>query len=183
MTRLQLAILLAIAGFGYGQQNPNATSLPIEVANITTTTLRQGPAVSFQLTNRSRKRILGYVALLEFTDSAGASTAKTAKTALRGLGPLPAPESFRPGESWTDTSQPVPQDSSGKLLIPKVSIDYVLFADQSSWGKDVMRQSLHLQGLMQGWLGARNRYRQILKEKGAQALADELSHEINHDTP
>ncbi|HUS06013.1 MAG TPA: hypothetical protein VMZ52_06955 [Bryobacteraceae bacterium] len=182
MTRRQIVILLAIAGLGYGQQKSTATSTPIEVANITTTTLRQGPAISFQLTNRSQKKILGYVALLEFTDSAGASTAKTTKMRLRALDSLPGQESFRPGESWTDTSQPVPQDSSGKPLIPKISIDYVLFADHSSWGKDVMRQSLHLQGVMQGWMGARNRYRQILKEKGAQALADDLSNEIN-DTP
>jgi hypothetical protein len=174
--RRDVVILFSISMLVYGQQGSDNAPAPIEVTTATTTAAQQGSVLSFTLLNRSPKTVLGYVALLDFADSNGQPVGRATKVTLRGL--EPARPGFLPGERWTDASKPLPKDSSGKLVIPKVSIDYVVFSDNSNWGKDVMRQSLHLQGILHGWMGARNRYKQILSEKGAQGLADDLNKEI-----
>ena len=54
------------------------------------------------------------------------------------------------------------------------TLDYILYADGSVDGPDTCRESLRIQGMQQAIKIERSRLRTMLKEKGAQALVEEL---------
>jgi hypothetical protein len=49
-----------------------------------------------------------------------------------------------------------------------------LFADRSSWGPDAEKQSLFIEGILYGAHMTRSRLKKVLKDKGPDAVMNEL---------
>jgi hypothetical protein len=169
---------LLVAGNVLAAQDAAATS-PIAVVSTTPETGRDGAVLGLSLRNQSPKTIVAYVLLIEYLGVDGTPVGKAAKASIRGLDPR-APSHYQVGETWRDRTGPIPKDGSGKSGIPRVSMDFVLFEDNTSWGQDTTHHSLHVRGIMHGWLASKDHLRQVLKTKGTQGLIDEVNQESTH---
>jgi hypothetical protein len=94
-------------------------------------------------------------------------------SSLRGLTTAPN-KTYAAGETWSERSQGALL-GNGQPLLRRISVDYVLFADESEWGPDVKKGSLKLKGISEGWRAAHAHLARVLQEKGAQAVVTELS--------
>jgi hypothetical protein len=117
-----------------------------------------------------RKPISGYVLVLEFLDKKRQASGKGMATNVYDPSFAERPVMI-PGQTATEQIQ-LPPDSVG---IPKLSIDYVQFADRSEWGPDTERQSLLIQGMLQGSRLTRHQLKKMLKDKGPDAVLKELN--------
>lgn len=163
--------LLSLASVAAAQA---PTELPLAVSDISLSARNEG-LVSFNLRNQSSKGIIGWVLVADFFDKAGQPVTRTTEVRIAGrrLGTM----TYTPGQSW-EGRMTIPKGPDGEPLQHKIYIDYVLFADRSSWGPDSTHHSLKLQGIVQGWAMAYSYLRQLLKQQDEQAVASDLSREL-----
>jgi len=148
-----LCCFLAFAFCLIGQTD----SQPIQMSGI-----RDG---SLMLTNRTSKKIVGYVLKLEQVDSRGNVVQKLTDSRLTGLEPAPSRDAYAPGETWRHRL---------RVAAHRMSVEFVLFADRSTWGENSLGYSEKFKGIEEGWRTAHARLKRILTEKGPAAVGDEL---------
>jgi hypothetical protein len=139
---------------------------PLHVSDvqITQQTLRAN------LTNVSGKPISGYAVVLEYVDKKGQSLGREVRSAAYDPGALERP-ALPPGHTTPLGDVSIPPEVGGT---PKLSVDYVLFADRSSWGPDAEKQSLFIEGILYGAHMTRSRLKRVLKDTGPDAVMNEL---------
>jgi hypothetical protein len=112
------------------------------------------------LTNTGSKEIVGYVIAVGRFDASGRKhTIMFESTTL-------AP--FQPGKQWGNHrvyKLPTPVRS-------EISVDYVLFSDESGWGPDTLKRGGALRAHVFGAKSAARAFQHVLETQGPQALPD-----------
>lgn len=163
-----VAAFLAITRAQLSEEAP-PVRLQEQATLITTTT---GVTARLELVNQSTKTVRGYVVLVEFQDSSGETGFYTTLTRVHPPHLPHGVHSFEPGESWThDLAVPL---ENGNPVSRTLTMDHVVFEDGTTWGPDTERQSLKIQGLLNGFQAERSRLRRLLSEKGVQAVVEDL---------
>jgi hypothetical protein len=57
----------------------------------------------------------------------------------------------------------------------RISVDYVLFKDGSTWGPDAMKTSLKIAGILKGWQLSNSHLKEVMQTGGVNAVAAELT--------
>ena len=154
-----------------GSLNLVVGQVPLEVFQGPVTAAGGGAVVTLRLSNKSGKAIVAYGLATDLLDESGKRVFQRRTVFVRGLVPG-APTAFVPGENWTG-SMNIPSHD-GKPAAPTVTVDYVLFADRSSWGPDKLHTSERIAGMILATRGERTRLKKVLRERGAAAVADDL---------
>lgn len=175
-------LLILVPIVALGQTAPPEEPSPVEIVQASISTSVNEPLLAggngrlliLDLVNRSSKPIVGYyMGIRFFTDgkeSDGSGFAAVKACFIRD----PAKAYFQPGATWHDkivVPSSIPKD---RPFGHKVVIDFVLFKDNSAWGRDKVRQSLYIRGLVGGCEDTRSYYKDLLDTKGVQAVVDEL---------
>jgi hypothetical protein len=174
-----LALLIAVTYAKH--QAPTAVPLaadsPLEV-QTSTVRAAEGHNLNCSVTNRSDKDVVAYSIVADFFDSQNKPAGRLSANAIMNLttnskgltGGLAPGQTGGPNRPFT-----LPAKSDGTPVSFKVSVDYVLFKDGSTWGPDSMKQSLNIMGTQQGWRQSRAHLKQLLAERGIQAVAEALA--------
>jgi len=143
---------------------------PMKVA----TEIGDGGQQVAHVTNASAKKVQAYVLAVDAVDDSGKVVFRVSEISMRGLQPPPY-DAFAPGETSHDEIR-LPQRKNGgaPLKAGKVALDFVLYADGSSWGPDTKKDSVRVRATIAGWRTAIAYLRSVLKEKGANAVAEYL---------
>jgi len=168
--------LLALVGIIHAnQQDPIAVS-PLEVQSSTAKTTN-GFALTCSVTNKSSQEIVAHTIVVDLFDSSGKPAGRLSTNAIMNLATNSknSTSSLAPGATGGTTRFPLPTESNGTPVTYKVSIDYVLFKDGSTWGPDTAKQSLAIMGTQQGWRQSRAQLKRLMAERGIQAVADALA--------
>jgi hypothetical protein len=158
-----LLISVAVAA---NQQDPAAVSSPLEV-QTSTVSAGQGFNLTCRVTNKSNQDIVAYTIVVDFLESSGKPAGRLSTNAImnlatnsngstRGLSPGATGGSNRPFS--------LPSEPNGTPVRFRVFVDYVLFKDGSTWGPDVMKQSLKIVGTQDGWRMSRAELKRLLAE-------------------
>jgi hypothetical protein len=149
---------------------------PLEIQTFTVKSV-QGVDLTSSVINRSSKDIVAYTIVADFFDSAGTPTARLSANAIMNLASASKGSTggLAPGASGGTNRFPLPTESNGTPVDYKVSVDYVLFKDGSTWGADTAKQSLAITGTQQGWRQSRMALKRLMAERGIQAVADALA--------
>lgn len=151
-----------------------AEDAPLAVVEQRVSTSPNGRIISCVVRNDSGKHIRAFVVAVEYVTAEGKSMFKSNRAAIRGLQPNSKP-TFAPGET-IDLEFLWPSGKAYDTLQPRLSVDYVQFDDGSKpWGPDRNKASRQISGVVQGTKSERSRLRQLLRERGVQAVADDLS--------
>ena len=170
-----LGLMLWVASAHANQQDPVAGS-PLEVQSSTAKS-SEGFALACSVTNKSNQEIVAYTIVADFVDSSGkpagrlsANTIMTLSTNSKG-----STSGLAPGAKGKTSRFVLPTESNGTPASYKVSVDYLLFKDGSTWGPDIEKQSLAIKGTQQGWRQSRAQLKRLMAERGIQAVADALT--------
>jgi len=155
-----------------GQVNANAQA-PVVVSNTSVERSAGGFKVSYAVTNWSLKTVVAYVTVVSFFDANGNVASRTTRTRMMGFDP--SGKKLLPGETNGEHTRHVHLRPDGTPLGTKVSVDYVLFEDGSSWGPDTTKRSVEVQATLRGWELARAHFKRLLKEKGVQSVIEDLN--------
>jgi len=162
--RCWLGFLLVI--FLASAQRP-AEPLPLTPTGEHVTATANGKQLSFAVINSSQKQIVGWAIVVDVVVGGKVVTAFT-EVAIKEPG-----MSVRPGE--VVPVRPFAYQPRGGFDADfKIKIDYVRFADHSSWGPDSRKDSRRIAGFFEGFDAARKRLKRLLSEKGVGAVVDEL---------
>jgi hypothetical protein len=126
---------------GQGLTNP-----PLEITEVQTPGAANGKGFSIDVRNISGKDIKAYVLALAFQNSAGKNDGFETRVAARGMEPSAETQVFKDGETTSMQIHP----PNPEAVIHKISIDYVLFADGSTWGQDKWKESKVIRGELDG---------------------------------
>ena len=149
----------------------DATDSPLQLR----TTVEE-PTLICDVTNKSNKDIAAYTIVVDLFDSAGKAAGQLSANAIMSLAinSKGSTGSFAPAATRRSNRFTLPTDASGKAPGFKVFVDFILFKDGSTWGADVTKQSLRIMGINEGWRQSRAQLKQLLSERGIQAVADAL---------
>lgn len=162
-----LTLAAAVSGLAFAEQ---AGLAPIEISPASPALAAGSNENVLFLSNRSSKKIRGYVLVIEYPGQTGGPAMRITETRLSGLEPPPARDGFAPHEQWKHGIR-----GAGPLgPSARITVDYVLFADRSSWGPDSLHQSERLAGVDEGWRLATAHLKRLLEESGAQAVTEYL---------
>lgn len=138
---------------------------PVEIRSWITESAT-GPTVLWSLTNNSGKPVVAYSVLVDTSTGSASQGCRTVENTVWGLDSRR--EGVSPGEVWNE-NRGVPVSAGVPLT---VSLDYVLFKDGSSWGPDMMKQSIKIQGIRLGWSQSRRTLKSMLDREGPDAVLD-----------
>lgn len=127
---------------------------------------------SYTVTNVSGKDVRAYTLSIKFIDINGAVVSSNNKTAIRGLGPGGATV-YKPGEIMAGNLGRL--RVSGGIRAYAGTLDYVLFADGTSWGPDKFKTSLEIQGMLNGRRAALEGLKDMLARQGPDAVVTYLN--------
>lgn len=156
------------SGMQASEPKAGATAPPLELEFVPAGHRAEQPAV-WRVRNVSDKDITAYVFVAGPAEEPASCCNQTLSVVHavaipgRDRGPL------RPGEI---REEHIGQAAPGKTA--RAVLDYVLFGDGTSWGPDTQRHSLYVRGVIHGSRGTYGRLQRILKQEGAQALAQAL---------
>jgi hypothetical protein len=180
---LGVIVALGLLGSGLAQDSGDVETPPFEISGIQVIPgpFPPGDTLSFTIRNLSPKAVHGYVLRIDLLDIQGRS--HTGRTFSAEKSPLPgAKGQLSPGESWIENwslgvehIDNIPVQFTGA----RIYVDYVRFADGSSWGPDKRGQGIAIGRARQGALEERSRLKRLLAERGVQALLDDLTQEID----
>lgn len=155
-------VIPAVSQIGAGDK------VPIEVEMVLYQT-SDGQRVASRVRNVSEKEVLAYVACepQERPDS-GYERIHLAVFAMA----RPPHDRLRPGEVRQGGSF-----GGTPLKVSRATVDYVLFADGSSWGPDSKRQSLQIRGLIEGRRATIAELKRVLETQGSRAVEEILKAE------
>jgi len=159
------ALALAAAGAVASDEAPMA---------VAAVSGENGRAVA-HVTNVSAKKVRAYVLAVDAVDDSGKVIFRETGISIRGLEPPPH-DAFAPGETSEDEIR-LPRRKSGgpELRAGKVSLDFVLYADGSSWGPDTAKGSVRVRATISGWRTAIGYLQSVLREKGPDGVAEYLA--------
>jgi hypothetical protein len=153
----------------------SSSSPPLVISNVATSGAGIGTGITFDLTNASGKAIRAQVVAIDYFHATGAPGGRGFSMGIRGMSAPPQPNSLQAGEVVHERVRSIPVDSSdGTPLKFKLSVDYVLFTDGSSWGPDTLKESRQVLGTLLGHDQALLALRDMLDQKGPDAVADYL---------
>lgn len=175
MTALTLVLFFLLCGSPALPQTPTGDPPPLVVADQGRGVNRLGQeVVNFSLTNRSPKAISAYALVIAFSGSSGKTAlTQVVRAAVGGVLPTARPD-YAPGEIWTDHGPGAPRNANGSRLVYSLEVDYVHFADGTSWGKDKSRSAPFFEGLKEGARMMRGALRRKLEREGPAAVQDFL---------
>jgi hypothetical protein len=152
----------------------SSSSPPLVISNVVTSGAGTDAGMSFDLTNASGKAIRAYIIAIDYFHATGAPGGRGSFTGIRGMLPPPQPDSFQAGEVIHQAIRSIPVESDGTPVKFKLSVDYVLFTDGSSWGPDTLKESREVLGFLSGHDQALFVLRDMVDQKGPEAVADYL---------
>lgn len=165
-----VVVLAAALISGQATQVPSA---PLTVVSKRTTQFNEGSQFVVTLSNTSEKAIIGYVIKAE---RLGANRQVIDSITFSGVTYDPSVERKQPGGTWElmvdARTAPVPQQIAVDL---NLIVDYVLFADGTSFGPNILGRGHLVVAEYEGARGERARLRSILREKGADELVRVLN--------
>ena len=170
-----LGLMLWIASAHTNQKDPVALS-PLEVQS-STAKATEGFNLTCNVTNTSNQEIVAYTIVADFFDSSGKPAGRMSTNAIMNLATNSkgTTHGLPPGATGGTNRFALPTESNGTPVSYKVSVDYVLFKDGSSWGPDTAKQSLAIMGTQQGWRQSRAQLKRLMAERGIQAVAEALT--------
>lgn len=124
------------------------------------------------LRNSGSKKITGYILKIEDFDSAGKGTFRASEVRVFGLAGSKLSNGKLPGEQWTHKAKVFNKTGT---VPSKLSIDYVVFDDDSRWGPNSLGQGAKISGIREGWRAAEALNKRILQDEGADGLARHLN--------
>ncbi len=177
------AAALNLCCFGFAQDTDESARAPLEISSIKilddASSLQN--LLRFDMRNCSDKSLIGYVLKIRLKDQMGALR-DSGNYSSEKLPTSPVDGKYSPGETWTDQYQ-LPVTSVDSLSVrytdADLVIDYVLFADGSSWGPNASGQGTALGKVRRGAEIERARLKRILADKGLQALLDDLLRDVD----
>lgn len=113
-----------------------------------------GAGVLVELKNQSPKAVKAVGLLVEYPDEHGRSSLRREITMVWGLKPADPVQSRKPGESWRHRLPAVRRTSDGLPASCRVTVDYVLFDDATTWGPDTAKLSKRIRGFQAGFEAA-----------------------------
>ena len=126
--------------------------------------------VSFS--NSSQKSIIGYVIRFQLLGGKGE---RLENVTFSGVSYDPNVERKKPGDVWELSTPAQTSDAQPRPAVTcDPQIDYVLFADLTSWGPNQSGRGHMILSEFQGAKGERARLRSILQEKGVAELVKTL---------
>jgi len=170
-----LGLMLWVASAYANQKGPVALS-PLEVQS-STAKAAEGFSLTCSVTNKSNQEIVAYSIVADFFDSSGNPAGRLSTNAIMNLATNSkgSTRGLAPGATGGTNRFALPTESNGTPVSYKVSVDYVLFKDGSTWGPDTAKQSLTITGTQQGWRQSRSQLKRLMAERGIQAVADALA--------
>lgn len=162
---LLLGVVVAAAG---GSQVGAVGKVPIEVETVIFET-PDGQAVASRVRNVSEKEVVAYVAC-EPREKTGSGCDRIQIAVLATA--RPPRDRLRPGEILQDRRFQGPA-----LKMSRATVDYVLFADGSSWGPDSKKQSLYIRGVIQGRRVTVAELKRTMETQGIRAVEEFLKAE------
>ncbi len=160
------SVYVALVLPAYGQN--------VDIHETSVSSTARGATATFSLTNRANKSIAAYILRAELYDDSGKLALIRGQSAILGFAGSAARAPIRPGETWTDQVD-IPVDQNKKPVQHHISVDFVLFTDNSTSGPDATKTAARLLGLMQGIKAERARLRALLKRGGSQAITEDLA--------
>jgi hypothetical protein len=148
-------------------QPPSPDQPPVEVELITI----QGPEGQqrfWRVKNVSQKDVIAYIACVP--NETGLCTLTHATVYVMAPAPL---NRLRPGETRDEPRVKISGAAPPKAVV-RATVDYVLFADDSSWGPDTRKQSLWIRGVIVGARGTLASLKRLLDTQGPSAVIDEI---------
>lgn len=126
--------------------------------------------------NAANQPIVAYVLRVEFVDDRSGKTIEQASVVkVMGLSVSPGPaDAIGPGEPFTE-SMPSPVRPDGTPPHYRIDVDCLLFADGTSSGPDLAGKSATINATRYGWQRALTELRQVLQQRGPQAVVDALN--------
>lgn len=171
MTGLMLLVFSFLLGSQGAEQTAVSGPVPLAVTDQGREVDRQRQeTVNFFLTNQSSKPIRAYALMITYSDSSGAkSITRTLRSAVQVVMPAVG-ASYAPGQAWTERASGLPKDAGGSPLSYSLEVDYVRFADGTSWGRDRSRSGPFFDGLEEGARVMRGIIRHKLEREGVDAV-------------
>lgn len=162
-----VVVVLFVSGLALAQA-PGTAKTPLLLKPLGTDPVR----FSYRLTNVSSKDVRAYTLAIRLLDKTGADIGSVRKTGIRGLRPG-GPDAFKPGEAMDEHLGKF--QSSRTVVGYASSLDYVLFADGSSWGPDKLKSSRDIQHLLEGRRATLAGLKEMLNKSGPDAVAAYLN--------
>jgi hypothetical protein len=173
---LLAGFLLNSFGQSSGRDTRNQPPLKVEVAiqdncplRLTVINVDNSPswyqAVNYAVQNASGKPILGYVIL---------ASGKHTGQIVTGFFPI---KSFRAGDSHAEEMS-IEHVNIRPDEVLSLSIDYIEFDDESSWGADTQGQSEHMAGGRAGVIAAAKQFIDLIKKRQFAALTPFLEKKL-----
>ena len=158
---------------------PITEPAPLSVAEKVLTNTAS-PIIDLTVTNRSTKNVAAYSIIIQAVNAQGQLGPQITHTAVLAFNPSisngPYPNGLKAGDSQ-HTSRLRAVFAPDKQVIQnyRVSVDYVLFKDGSTWGPDAMKTSLKIAGILKGWQLSNSHLKEVMQTGGVNAVAAELT--------
>jgi hypothetical protein len=157
---------------------PITEPAPLSVAEKVLTNTAT-PIIDLTITNRSAKNVAAYSVIIQAINPQGHLGPQITHTAVLAFNPPisngPYPNGLKSGDGQ-HTSRLRAVFAPDKQVIKnyRISIDYVLFKDGSTWGADSMKTSLKIAGILKGWQLSNSHLKEVMQTGGVNAVAAEL---------
>jgi hypothetical protein len=127
--------------------------------------------INFSLLNHSPKEVLAYTVAVAYRNAEGEiiMTGSKRQVSARAL-QLGGEAHFLASSNWDDQVSEPPKATDGARLKYTVELDFVAFADGSTWGMDRLNTAPYLDGMRQGAQMAVGRLRDKLAKEGVDAV-------------
>lgn len=150
----------------------HAQSLPSPVIFKSELISQRDSGSMVTLVNTSSKKIIAYVLKIEELDAEGKVIHKISDVRVFGLETLPISGGKVAGEQWNHKSGLL---ANPGLPASRLTMDYILFEDNLTWGPNTLGLAAKISGIQEGWKVANVVHQQILQEQGTAGLVDYLS--------
>ncbi len=159
--------LLLLAAAGFAQDGS-----PLRMGDLSIVDRGAEAAVSFRVKNVGSKPILAYVSYVAVKDGARILDVYKQQHLAFQRSAL-----YQPDAAWTEEySVPPLRGPAGQALqLAEPEVDFVLFEDGTHWGPDRHHLAPRIRGEMAGVTFEHARLRDLLRQKGIDALVQDLN--------
>lgn len=157
--------LLTAAGFAQDVS-------PLRISDLSVADRGAEQLVSFRVKNTGAKPILAYVSFVTAKDGA-----RVMEVYKRQHIAFQRSALYQPGAAWTEEFSLPSLPGAARPCPPAAQpeIDFVLFEDGTHWGPDRYRLASRIRGEIAGVTFEHARLREVLRQKGVEALVKDLS--------
>ena len=170
-TSLIASLALIFVSFTSSAQQAPGGAVPIRFIVTDNVKSHIGGRVTLMAKNETAKPINSYVLGIRFYTPDGKENGSSSHITIRGL--QAGPSSYAANEAWPEVlNVPV---NNGEIVKYSIFVDYVLFSDNTTWGKNTMSMGQHIEGVKSGVLSERRRLKQLLQKNGPAAVEQDLN--------